>query len=91
MIVLACLIFTAFMSAGTPVVDTSLTPVTMAWQYIGETIFNLLVLVGLVKGAERIVKEMFAYNKAAGQVPAALPLIPLDPGRSTRHPRRPSA
>lgn len=58
-IVLACLIFTAFMSAGTPVVDTSLTPVTMAWQYIGETIFNLLVLVGLVKGAERIVKEMF--------------------------------
>ena len=33
--------------------------VTMSWQYIGKTIFNMLVLVGLVKGAERIVKEMF--------------------------------
>nr|WP_326185957.1 hypothetical protein [uncultured Oscillibacter sp.] len=58
-IVLACLIFSAFMSGGAPVVDTSLSAVTMAWQYIGETIFNMLVLVGLVKGAERIVREMF--------------------------------
>ena len=58
-IVLACLIFSAFMSNGTPVVDTSLSAVTMSWQYIGETIFNMMVLVGLVKGAERIVKEMF--------------------------------
>ncbi len=58
-IVLACLIFSAFMSSGAPVVDTSLSAVTMSWQYIGETIFNMLVLVGLVKGAERIAKEMF--------------------------------
>ncbi len=58
-IVLACLVFSAFMSSGTPIVDTSLSAVTMSWQYIGETIFNMLVLVGLVKGAERIVKEMF--------------------------------
>ena len=58
-IVLACLIFSAFMSSGTPVVDTTLSAVTMSWQYIGETIFNMLVLVGLVKGAERIVREMF--------------------------------
>ena len=58
-IVLACLIFSAFMSSGTPVVYTSLSAVTMSWQYIGETIFNMMVLVGLVKGAERIVKEMF--------------------------------
>ena len=58
-IVLACLIFTAFMSSSAPIVDTSLSAVTMSWQYIGETIFNMLVLVGLVKGAERIVKEMF--------------------------------
>ena len=58
-IVLACLIFSAFMSSGSPVLDTTLTPVVMAWQYIGETIFNMLVLVGLVKGAERIVKELF--------------------------------
>lgn len=58
-IVLACLIFSAFMSGGSPVVDTTLSAVTMSWQYIGETIFNMLVLVGLVKGAERIVREMF--------------------------------
>ena len=58
-IVLACLIFSAFMSSGAPVVDTSLSAVTMSWQYIGEVIFNMLVLVGLVKGAERIVREMF--------------------------------
>ena len=57
-IVLACLIFSAFMSSGSPVLDTSLTSVVMAWQYIAETIFNMLVLVGLVKGAERIVKEL---------------------------------
>ena len=57
-IVLACLIFSAFMSSGSPVLDTGLTPVVMAWQYIAETIFNMLVLVGLVKGAERIVKEL---------------------------------
>lgn len=58
-IVLACLIFSAFAATSTPTVDTSLSAVTMSWQYIGETIFNMLVLVGLVKGAERIVKEMF--------------------------------
>ena len=58
-IVLACLVFSAFMSGGSPSVDPSLSAVTMSWKYIGETIFNMLVLVGLVKGAERIVREMF--------------------------------
>ncbi len=58
-IILACLIFSAFMSSGPPAADASLSAVTMSWKYIGETIFNMLVLVGLVKGAERIVKEMF--------------------------------
>ena len=58
-IVLACLIYTAFISGSAPVLDTSLSAVTMSWQYVGETIFNMIVLVGLVKGAERVVKEMF--------------------------------
>ncbi len=58
-IVLACLIFSAYISTSAPVLDASLSVVTMSWQYIGETIFNMLVLVGLVKGAERVVKEMF--------------------------------
>ena len=56
-IVLACLIFNAFSSASAPVLDESVTTVTMIW-YIGEVIFNMLILVGLVKGADKIVKEM---------------------------------
>ena len=56
---LACLIFSAYIATSAPLLDDSLSVVTMSWQYIGETIFNMLVLVGLVKGAERVVKEMF--------------------------------
>lgn len=58
-IVLACLIFSAFASTSTPTLNTSLSAVTMSWQYVAETIYNMMVLVGLVKGAERIIKEMF--------------------------------
>ena len=57
-IVLACLIYSAFLSSSSPTVDSSLPAVTMAWQYIGQLIFNMLILTGLVKGADRIVKEM---------------------------------
>ena len=59
-IVLACLIYSAFLSSSAPVVDSSLPAVTMAWEYIGELVFNMLVLTGLVKGADRIVREMFS-------------------------------
>ena len=55
-IILACLIYSAFISSSTPAVDTSL---PMAFQYVGQLIFNMLVLTALVKGAERIVREMF--------------------------------
>ena len=58
-IVLACLIYSAFLSSSTPAVDASLPAVTMAWEYIGQLIFNMLILTGLVRGASRIVKEMF--------------------------------
>ena len=58
-VVLACLIYSAFLSSSTPAVDTSLPAVTMVWQYIGQLIFNMLILTGLVRGADRIVKEMF--------------------------------
>ncbi len=57
-IVLACLIYSAFLSSSTPAADASLPAVTMAWQYIGQLIFNMLILTGLVRGADRIVKEM---------------------------------
>ncbi len=59
-IVLACLIYSAFLSTSAPAVDSSLPAVTMAWKYIGELVFNMLVLTGMVKGADRIVREMFS-------------------------------
>ena len=58
-IVLACVIYTAFLSSDAPAVDTSLSAVTMSFQYIGQLVFNMLILTGLVKGADRIVREMF--------------------------------
>ena len=58
-IVLACIIFSAYASSSAPTLDTDITTVTMIWKYIGEVIFNMLVLVGLIKGADRIVKELF--------------------------------
>ena len=56
-IVLACIIFSVFASSP-PVVDSSASAVTQVWAYIGELIFNMLVLVGSVKMADRIVREM---------------------------------
>ncbi|AHF09030.1 MULTISPECIES: hypothetical protein [Dehalobacter] len=57
MIVLACIIFSVF-AASPPVVDTGASAVTMVWSYVGELIFNMLVLVGAVKMADRVVREM---------------------------------
>jgi len=56
-IVLACIIFSLF-AASPPAVDTSAPAVTMVWSYVGELVFNLLVLVGTVKMADRVVREM---------------------------------
>ena len=58
-IVLACIIYSAFVSSGVPGFDTEASVVSQVWGYIGELIFNMLVLVGLVKSADRIAKEMF--------------------------------
>lgn len=56
-IVLACIIFSVF-AASPPVVDADAAAVTMVWSYIGELIFNMLVLVGAVKMADWVVREM---------------------------------
>ena len=56
-IVLACIIFSVFASSP-PAVDTSAAAVTQVWTYIGELVFNMLVLVGSVKMSDRIVREM---------------------------------
>ncbi len=56
-IVLAGIIFSVF-AASPPAVDADAAAVTMVWSYIGELIFNMLVLVGAVKMADRVVREM---------------------------------
>ena len=56
-IVLGCIIFSLFASSP-PVVDAEAAAVTQVWSYIGELLFNMLVLVGTVKMADRIVREM---------------------------------
>ena len=56
-IVLACIIFSLFASSP-PTVDSNAATVTMVWKYIGELIFNMLVLVGTIKVSDRVVREM---------------------------------
>ena len=56
-IVLSCIIFSLFASSP-PVVDTSAAAVTQVWTYIGELVFNMLVLVGTIKMSDRVVREM---------------------------------
>ncbi len=56
-IVLACIIFSLFASSP-PAVDPDAAAVSMVWSYIGELVFNMLVLVGAVKMADRVVREM---------------------------------
>ena len=56
-IVLSCIIFSLFASSP-PVVDTGAAAVTQVWKYIGELIFNMLVLVGTIKLSDRVVREM---------------------------------
>ena len=56
-IILACIIFSLFASAP-PSINTSDSVVTMVWSYIAELVFNMLVLVGTIKMADHVVKEM---------------------------------
>lgn len=56
-IVLACVIFSVFASSP-PTVNPDAAAATMVWNYIAELAFNMLILVGTVKMADRVVKEM---------------------------------
>ncbi len=56
-IVLGCIIFSVFASEP-PVVDPDAAAVSMVWSYIGELVFNMLILVGTIKMSDRIVREM---------------------------------
>ena len=56
-IVLGCIIFSVFASSP-PVVDPDAAAVSMVWSYIGELVFNMLILVGSIKMSDRIVREI---------------------------------
>ena len=56
-IVLACIIFSLFASSP-PAVDSSAHAVNQVWSYVGELVFNMLVLVGTIKASDRVVREM---------------------------------
>ncbi|HIV61847.1 MAG TPA: hypothetical protein H9746_03235 [Candidatus Butyricicoccus avistercoris] len=56
-IVLACIIFSVFASSP-PEINADVAAVTMVWSYIGELVFNMLILVGAVKMSDRVVHEM---------------------------------
>ena len=55
-IVLACVIYSAFATSAPAVSGAA--AVNMVWSYVGELVFNLLILVGAVRMADRTVKEM---------------------------------
>lgn len=57
-IVIACMIFTAFSSSSPASLSQNMSAVNVVWSYIGETIFSMLVLVGAIKMSDRISKEM---------------------------------
>lgn len=56
-IVLACVIFSEF-AASPPALDTDAAAAAMVWSYLGELIFNMLVLVGTIKLSDHVVRDM---------------------------------
>lgn len=61
-IILACVIFSAFASTPPTVADSSVAAATVVWNYIGETIFQMLVLVGTIKMSDNIVRELMGLH-----------------------------
>ena len=62
-IVLACIIFSAFMTEPPALGNIDgLSAVNVVWKYVGELIFNMLVLVGAVKTSDRLIKDLMGLN-----------------------------
>jgi len=57
-VVIACLIYSAFVSSSPVQLRDNMTSVNMVWCYVGETIFGMLVLVGSIKASDRVIKEL---------------------------------
>lgn len=61
-IVLACIIFSAFASTPPVIADDTLAAATIVWNYVGELIFNMLVLVGAIKMSDRLIRELMGLG-----------------------------
>ena len=61
-IVLACVIFSAFATTPPAIADNTLAAATIVWNYVGEVIFNMLVLVGAVKMSDRLIRELMGLG-----------------------------
>lgn len=61
-IVLACVIFSAFASAPPAMADDTLAAATIVWNYVGELLFNMLVLVGAIKMSDRLIRELMGLG-----------------------------
>ena len=56
-IVLACIIYSGF-ATSVPSVNPSASAISQVWSYIGEILFNMLVLVGTIKLSDQVVNKM---------------------------------
>ena len=61
-IVLACVIFSAFASSPPAIADDTLAAATIVWNYVGEILFNMLVLVGAIKMSDRLIRELMGLG-----------------------------
>jgi len=55
-------IFSAFAATPTAIADSTLAPATIVWNYVGEVIFNMLVLVGAIKMSDRLIWELLGLG-----------------------------
>lgn len=61
-IVLACVIFSQFAASPPAISDDTLAAATIVWNYIGELIFNMLVLVGAIKMSDRLIRKLMGLG-----------------------------
>ena len=61
-IVLACVIFSALATTPPAIADDTLAASTIVWNYVGEVLFNMLVLVGCIKMSDRLIRELMGLG-----------------------------
>lgn len=57
MLAVACIIFSVIARAN-PGFDDELSAAAMVWDYIGQVVGGMPILVGTIKMSDRVVKEM---------------------------------